>query len=82
MTFFSSPHLEKRMEVELSPNNFGIYISGKVFLGDKPNVHEVHLRDYDKDSNILRGEAVLLRPECNGYLKDLLEDGWKEIPKP
>jgi len=54
--------------------------SGSVKVGKPPISYSVHLIGYNPNTNTLEGEIQANRPICNGYGKELTEDGWEEIP--
>jgi hypothetical protein len=47
--------------------------------GGKLNEHIVDLLNYSPSTQILEGTALALRLLCNGYVNDLVADGWKEL---
>ncbi len=72
------PLFQKKFDVEITVENLQQFIDGHFFVGKKPNCHEVKFKGIDLDTHTytLSGKAQMLRPACNGYVKDLLEDGW------
>jgi hypothetical protein len=71
----------KTIEIEVNPSNFRDFIRGEMYIGKKPNCHHVkfYAENFNPETCTLRGQAKMLRPACNGYVKDLLEDGWHQV---
>lgn len=75
------PKFHKTIEVDITPQNISEFINGEICIGELPNCHHVKFtgEDFDLKTMTLRGKAKMLRPACNGYVKDLKEDGWLEV---